>query len=201
MDRSNDLEVSISEYADCLHERAGNIIQYLFRLLEATPPTANPLVTIHLSIPLPLYIFGASMHEHPPGIIPRPYRLPIKSLEKSLVDVGSKSIIYLKLAQEVYQELPDLRMVSTFMVSLDADGATFEPRFICLLASKMSRLEIVQWELSDAEKRDCELRIRQRDGMLFLLGLLAINLTTHSLVPGLADNMDKLPISLKEFAI
>ncbi|RSL73305.1 hypothetical protein CEP54_000416 [Fusarium duplospermum] len=45
----------------------------------------------------------------------------------------------------------------------------------------MSRLEIVLWELSDAEKRDCELRIRQRDG--------------------LADNMDKLPMSVKDFAI
>ncbi|RSL45237.1 hypothetical protein CEP53_010861 [Fusarium sp. AF-6] len=101
-------------------------------------------------------------------------------MDRNLVDVGSKSVMYLKLAQEVYQELPDLPMVSTFMVSLDADGVTFEPRFICLLAS-MSRLEIVQWELSDAEKHDRELRIRQRDG--------------------LADNMDKLPLSVKDFTI
>lgn len=81
-------------------------------------------------------------------------------MDKGLVDVGSKSVTYLKLAQEVYQELPALPMVSTFMLSLDAYSVAFEPRFICLLASKISRLEVVQWQFSDAEKRDHELRIR-----------------------------------------
>ncbi|RSL89447.1 hypothetical protein CEP51_001232 [Fusarium floridanum] len=180
-DELKDQELSMSEYTDCLHERVRNIMQSLFRLLEATPPAAKPLVTIHLSIPLPSYVFVASLWAHPWHDIPRPSNLPIISMDRNLVDVGSKSVTYLKLAQEVYQELPDLPMVSTFMVSLDAYGVAFEPRFICLLASKMSRLETVQWEFSDAEKRNRELRIRQRDGLV--------------------DNMDKLPLSVKDFTI
>ena len=157
------------EYTDRLHERAGNIILSLFRLLEATPPAAKPLTTLYLSIPLPDYVFMASLQEHPWYRVPRPNNLQIVSMDRSLVDAGSKSVMYLKLAQEVYQELPALPMVSAFMLSLDAYSAAFEHRFICLLASKMSRLEVVQWQLSDAEKRDRELRIRQRDGMFFLI--------------------------------
>lgn len=64
-------------------------------------------------------------------------------MDRSLVDVGSKSVMYLKLAQEVYQDLPALPMVSTFMLSLDAYRVAFEPRFVCLLTSKMSRPEAV----------------------------------------------------------
>ncbi|KAJ4327275.1 hypothetical protein N0V84_002288 [Fusarium piperis] len=45
----------------------------------------------------------------------------------------------------------------------------------------MTRPEMMQWELSDAEKRDRELRIRQRDG--------------------LANNIGKLPMSVKEITI
>ncbi|KAL6354608.1 hypothetical protein LRP88_11952 [Fusarium phalaenopsidis] len=112
---------------------------------------------------------------HDPHLIEDIYRLA------SLIDVGTKSVTYLKLAQEVYQELPDLPMVSGFMLSLDASSIAFDPRFICLVASKMSCLEKVQWELSDAEKRDTELRVRQRDGF--------------------ADSIDKLPMSVKYIAI
>ncbi|KAM0438840.1 hypothetical protein ACHAPT_001601 [Fusarium lateritium] len=45
----------------------------------------------------------------------------------------------------------------------------------------MSRLEKVEWELSDAEKRDPELRIRQRDGF--------------------AENIGKLPMSVKNLTV
>lgn len=65
VDGSNDVEVSMPEYTDRLHERVGNIIQSLFRLLEATPPAAKPLITLYLCIPLPDYVFMASLQEHP----------------------------------------------------------------------------------------------------------------------------------------
>ncbi|KAJ4228864.1 hypothetical protein NW759_003583 [Fusarium solani] len=175
------MELNMSEYTDSLHERVENIIRSLFRLLEATPLAAKPLITVHLSIPLPEYIIEANSQEPPWHIAPRPNNFPVIHIDRSLIDVGTKSVTYLKLAQEVYQELPDLPMVSGLMLSLDAYSIAFDPRFICLFASKMSRLEKVQWELSDAEKRDTELRVRQRDGF--------------------ADSIENLPMSVKDIAI
>ncbi|KAM6515901.1 hypothetical protein FALCPG4_014107 [Fusarium falciforme] len=77
VDGSNDVEVSMPEYTDRIHERAGNIMQSLFRLLETTPPAAKPLITLYLSIPLSDYVFMASLQEHPWHRIPRPNNLPI----------------------------------------------------------------------------------------------------------------------------
>lgn len=59
---------------------------------------------------------------------------------------------------------------------------------------------MVQLELSDAEKRDRELRIWQRNGMFSLLAPLILNLA-NSPVSELGDNIDKLPMSVKDIAI
>lgn len=75
------------------------------------------------------------------------------------------SYLDLRLAEA----LPKLNCISQFYVKARTAHRTFAPRALCLIASRISSLESIDWELSDEEKRDAALRKKLRAGRLDLL--------------------------------
>lgn len=69
--------------------------------------------------------------------------------------------------QEEAEALPDLPCISTFQVFAGpfCQCRYFAPRALCLIASRMSGLEVIHWNLCDNEKRDVHLRQDLRAGV------------------------------------
>ncbi|KAJ9134303.1 hypothetical protein NKR23_g10237 [Pleurostoma richardsiae] len=69
-----------------------------------------------------------------------------------------------KSVQDEAEALPELHCVSQFHVEATPGSGCryFAPRALCLMASRMSGLETVHWELCDNEKRDVALRRKLR---------------------------------------
>ncbi|KAF5008405.1 hypothetical protein FDECE_5311 [Fusarium decemcellulare] len=78
-------------------------------------------------------------------------------------------------------EIPEMPMISEFVVDFETHCLVFEPRSMNQLAGKMSRLEKVQWCLSDNEKDDLEEREELRNDF--------------------ADTLDLIPRSVKSFRL
>lgn len=89
--------------------------------------------------------------------------------------------------QDEVEALPELHCIQKFQVWAGRSEMSrsasryFTPRSICLMASRMPRLEEVDWNLCDNEKRDVALRKSLRTDFAHILQLLPSSLRTFEL--------------------
>jgi hypothetical protein len=89
-----------------------------------------------------------------------------------------------KSVQDEAKALPELHCIQQFHVQASAgpDVRYFAPRALCLVASRMSGLERMQWQLCDNEKRDVALRRKLRADFAHALQTLPSSLRHFDLL-------------------
>lgn len=192
---AHDLEVSTNPEEDYDDQFVFNrSVRQFFSILAQIPPRQEPSVSLEFFISPPMK-----------------YLIPWKSVDRvaeaTRVAMGEVSTTYLELDSHWDQDTPELPAIAYFRTDLDSRSLVFAPSSINLITSKMTRLKKVEWWLSDAEKVDADLRIRQRTSkswnreikhahspFLYLLKLLISSLV-------FAHTLDKLPKSLEAFRL
>lgn len=119
----------------------------LFGVLLRIPVKLNPSVALHLII----------LTDNNPSDSD-----DIQDTEEWKIFTGKDRTTYLQLSPDWDSDISELPAISYLRTELSSKRVLFSPHSINLISSKMNRLEAVEWELSDAEKIDPDLRIRQR---------------------------------------
>ncbi|KAM5350393.1 hypothetical protein ACJ41O_006898 [Fusarium nematophilum] len=141
-----------------------SIITSLFRMLHRVPFKKGPSIDVEFVIPVP--------EEFHWNCIEKSYSMDFELAETAQTESGKRKPLYLDLQLDEGVELPEVPAISSCKFHLESWSLFFAPRAVCLMASKMTRLKKLELLLSDEEKRDEALRIRQRDG--FAEGILAL---------------------------
>lgn len=81
------------------------------------------------------------------------------------VVMGMRIGSYARLPENKDCPLPEVPCVRECTIHMYSHSRFFEPRSVCVMASRMTRLQKMQMQLSDYEVRDTELRRQLRDGM------------------------------------
>ncbi|KAH6999050.1 hypothetical protein BKA56DRAFT_665568 [Ilyonectria sp. MPI-CAGE-AT-0026] len=141
-------------------------IRQLFGVLSRIPVKLNPSVALHLII----------LTDNNPSDSD-----DIQDTEEWKIFTGKDHTTYLQLSLDWDSDISELPAISYLRTELSSKRVLFSPYSINLISSKMNRLEAVEWELSDAEKIDPDLRIRQRTSF--------------------AQTLERIPNSLKSFKL
>ena len=128
-----------------------NDIRTLFLLLQQAPNRDDPHIAIRLTAERP-YLAGH-----------RNCQLGLFE-ESQHVFAEELQFIHMKLQLRDGEQLPQLPMISTFYTKFTSNSRMLDPTSICVIASRMIRLEETRLELGDLEKRDDVLRAQIRAG-------------------------------------